>query len=53
MAGMQSAADRFILWERRNESVPEFNTTLAGAFEKLSAYRDSLDGKVKIDQPLL
>lgn len=26
---MQSAADRYILWERRNELVPEFNVTVA------------------------
>ena len=43
-AGYQSAAQRFILWERRNETVPPFNLTVAQIAEAVSEYRDSLDG---------
>lgn len=52
-AWAQSAADRYILWERRNETVPEFNVTVAEAFARISALRDTFDGAIKIDQPLL
>ncbi|GAB4821503.1 hypothetical protein N2152v2_008549 [Parachlorella kessleri] len=48
----QSSADRHILWERRNDWVPEFNVSVAQAFDRLSALRDTLDGAVKIDQPV-
>lgn len=51
-AGYQSAADRYILWTRRNETVQGFNLTVEQAFDKISAYRQSLTGDVQIDQGL-
>ncbi|KAL4451331.1 hypothetical protein ABPG77_009403 [Micractinium sp. CCAP 211/92] len=52
-AGYQSAADRHILWLRRNETVPEFNVTVAEFMDKMSALRQLYTGKVHIDQPLI
>ncbi|PRW58147.1 desiccation-related PCC13-62-like [Chlorella sorokiniana] len=52
-AGYQSAADRYILWTRRDEMVPEFNVTVAQFMDKMSALRQYFTGKLHIDQPLL
>lgn len=54
-AGYQAAADRYILWTKRNETVGEypFNVTVAEAFEKISNTRGALTGAADIDQPLL
>jgi hypothetical protein len=52
-AGYQSAADRHILWTRRDEQVPEFNVTVAEFFDKMSALRQLYTGPVHIDQPLV
>ncbi|KAL4443882.1 hypothetical protein ABPG75_011619 [Micractinium tetrahymenae] len=54
-AGYQSAADRHILWLRRNETVPEFNVTVTEFMDKMSAlrqFRSLYTGKLHIDQPL-
>lgn len=51
-AGYQSAADRYILWERRNEKIPEFDVTVEEAFEKVSQLRQKWTGDVIIDQKL-
>ncbi|KAI3427969.1 hypothetical protein D9Q98_006359 [Chlorella vulgaris] len=52
-AGYQASADRYILWQKRDEQVPEFNVTVSEFFDKLSALRQYLTGKVPIDQPLI
>ncbi|KAI7837656.1 hypothetical protein COHA_008518 [Chlorella ohadii] len=51
-ANYQSAADRYILWERRDEMVPEFNVTVTEFMDALSALRQRLTGPVLINQPL-
>jgi len=35
---------RFLLWERRNNTVMPFNETVQQVFARVSALRDSLDG---------
>lgn len=35
---------RFLLWERRNNTVQPFNETVQQVFARISALRDSLDG---------
>ena len=37
-------AQRFLLWERRNNTVSPFNETVQQVFARISALRDSLDG---------
>ena len=39
-----AAAQRFLLWERRNNTVMPFNETVQQVFARISALRDSLDG---------
>ncbi|GAQ80483.1 hypothetical protein KFL_000550140 [Klebsormidium nitens] len=51
-AGYQAAAQRWILWERRNRLVEPFKLTVAQVVEAISEYRDSLDGPQDDDQPL-
>lgn len=51
-AGYQSAADRYILWERRKERVPEFDVSVEEAFDKISALRQSWSGSAILDQGL-
>ena len=46
----QSSADRFILWERRGESVVGTGLTVEQVFAKLSALRQELTGEVQVDQ---
>ncbi len=43
-AGYQAAAQRFILYERRDQIVEPLNITVAEAMQAISDYRDSLDG---------
>ena len=38
------AAQRFLLWQRRNNTVYPFNETVQQVFARISALRDSLDG---------
>ena len=42
---------RFLLWERRNNTVSPFNETVQQVFARISALRDSLDGPQVISQP--
>ncbi len=35
---------RFLLWERRNNTVMPFNETVQQVWARISALRDSLDG---------
>ena len=35
---------RFLLWQRRNNTVAPFNETVQQVFARVSALRDSLDG---------
>ncbi len=51
-ASYQSAADRYILWSLRNQTVPELNVTVQEAFDQISALRQNLTGTVVIDQGL-
>ena len=39
-----AAAQRFLLWERRNNTVMPFNETVQQVFARISTLRDSLDG---------
>ena len=42
---------RFLLWERRNNTVMPFNETVQQVFARVSALRDSLDGPQVIRYP--
>jgi hypothetical protein len=35
---------RFLLWQRRNNTVAPFNETVQQVFARISALRDRLDG---------
>ncbi len=37
-------AQRVLLWQRRNNTVPPFGETVQQVFARISALRDSLDG---------
>eukprot|EP00879_Flechtneria_rotunda_P021060 GHRR01022186.1.p1 GENE.GHRR01022186.1~~GHRR01022186.1.p1 ORF type:complete len:280 (-),score=73.94 GHRR01022186.1:2206-3045(-) len=43
-ASYQSGVDRHFLWQRRNESVPEYNMTVHEVVMAISNYRNELDG---------
>lgn len=51
-AGYQAAADRYILWTHRNDTLPEFGKTVNEVMEELTSYRQALTGDVQIDQGL-
>eukprot|EP00879_Flechtneria_rotunda_P017454 GHRR01018292.1.p1 GENE.GHRR01018292.1~~GHRR01018292.1.p1 ORF type:complete len:412 (-),score=113.53 GHRR01018292.1:398-1633(-) len=51
-ASYQSGVDRHFLWQRRNESVPEYNMTVHEVVMAISNYRNELDGPANTDQPL-
>jgi hypothetical protein len=51
-AAYQSAADRYILWQRRGEKIPEFDCTVEEAFDRISALRQEWSGSVELDQGL-
>ncbi|KAK2080631.1 hypothetical protein QBZ16_000485 [Prototheca wickerhamii] len=52
-AGYQSAADRFLLWTLRNETVPEFGKTVAEVTGAITQRRQALTGHVSVDQALV
>lgn len=52
-ASYQSGVDRHFLWQRRNETVPEYNMTVQEIVLAISNYRDELDGAPETDQALL
>ncbi|KAF6253913.1 ferritin-like domain-containing protein [Scenedesmus sp. NREL 46B-D3] len=52
-ASYQSGVDRHFLWQRRNETVPEYNMTVQEIVLAISNYRDELDGPPETDQALL
>ncbi len=43
-AAYQSAVDRHLLWQRRNETVEPYNVTVAQFVEGISSLRDRYDG---------
>ncbi|CAK0780436.1 hypothetical protein CVIRNUC_005053 [Coccomyxa viridis] len=52
-ATAQATVERFLLWERRNNTVSPFNETVQQVFARISALRDSLDGPQMDDQGLV
>jgi hypothetical protein len=52
-ATAQATIERFLLWERRNNTVMPFNETVQQVFARISALRDSLDGPQVDDQGLV
>lgn len=52
-AGYQAAADRFLLWTLRNETVPEFGKTVAEVTGAITQRRQALTGHVSVDQALV
>lgn len=43
-AAYQSAVDRHLLWQRRNETVDTYNVSVAQFVEGISSLRDRYDG---------
>eukprot|EP00882_Tetradesmus_deserticola_P001009 GHRQ01001092.1.p1 GENE.GHRQ01001092.1~~GHRQ01001092.1.p1 ORF type:complete len:409 (+),score=152.07 GHRQ01001092.1:202-1428(+) len=52
-ASYQSGVDRHFLWQRRNETVPEYGMTVQQIVMAISNLRDELDGPPETDQPLM
>eukprot|EP00878_Enallax_costatus_P000877 GHUV01001004.1.p1 GENE.GHUV01001004.1~~GHUV01001004.1.p1 ORF type:complete len:475 (+),score=107.17 GHUV01001004.1:451-1875(+) len=52
-ASYQSGVDRHFLWQRRNETVPEYGMTVHEIVMGISNYRDEMDGAPETDQPLM
>ncbi|CAL5223508.1 g6035 [Coccomyxa viridis] len=52
-ATAQATVQRFLLWERRNNTVMPFKETVQQVFARISALRDSLDGPQIDDQGLV
>eukprot|EP00775_Hariotina_reticulata_P002749 gene2749-3044_t len=51
-ASYQSGVDRHHLWQRRNETLPEYNMTVQEVVLAISNLRDELDGPPEDDQGL-
>eukprot|EP00898_Chlorokybus_atmophyticus_P005794 jgi/Chlat1/6215/Chrsp44S05750 len=49
-ASYQSAVDRMMIWERRNETVHPYGVSVSDFVLAVSNHRDSLDGPLEIDQ---
>ncbi|KAI8471118.1 MAG: hypothetical protein J3K34DRAFT_418133 [Monoraphidium minutum] len=49
-AAQFAAIDRTLIWPRANDTLEEWNMTVADFYDAVSSYRDALDGRVSVDQ---